>query len=117
MPKHAEANLLGYVALAATIDDGSIGDVARIVRGFRDPNSCFAGRLTHSREWVSMSRVRTMSRRTVALCVHPMSWLSVTDHDFPTRTDRRWLGVTRVSQVGTFGDGLARTGMYEKRCK
>ena len=40
-----------------------------------------------------------------------------TGQDGPVWEDRRQFGVTRVSQVGTFGHGLVRTAVYERRCK
>lgn len=36
--------------------------------------------------------------------------------DRPLGSDQAKLGVTSVSQVGTFGHGLDRTVMYETRC-
>ncbi|OZC52494.1 hypothetical protein CH286_02625 [Rhodococcus sp. WWJCD1] len=51
------------------------------------------------------------------LFVHPIPWLSDTDQDCPVSENRWQFGVTRVSQVGTFGPGLGWTVMHEKRCE
>ncbi|OZC92960.1 hypothetical protein CH282_01435 [Rhodococcus sp. 06-418-1B] len=56
------------------------------------------------------------THRATARSVHPNTWLSMTDHVGPVLQHRRCLGVTRVSQVGTFEHGLALTAMYEICC-
>ncbi|OZD53717.1 hypothetical protein CH268_23590 [Rhodococcus sp. 06-1460-1B] len=63
--------------------------------------------------------VTTPHRASIAraFCVHPIPWQSDTDQDRPMSEDRRQFGVTRVSQVGTFGPGLGWTVMHEKRCE
>lgn len=109
--------LLGNASRGWHYRDGFIVDVSRIVFAVAGRNPCHRTALCLLDYRVSLSRVRTKCLYNLALCVHPVPWLSVTDHGRLALTNPRCLGVTRVSQVGTFGPGLGWTVRHEKRCE